>query len=135
MEVSSSSTIVDTNVLVASFNEKDALHKRAVKAMDECPKPFILHEYILVETATVLMNRMDKQAANEFLHKALTNADTALMYSSEFAFTQAMKSFIANKTKQLSFVDSTLLDLSKRYSILTFDESLNRAIKKQKEPV
>ncbi len=131
MELANSNTIVDTSVLVASFNEKDALHKRAVKAMDECPKPFIIHEYVLLETATVLMSRVDKQAADAFLHNALTNADSTVLHSSIPTFLLAIKSFIGNKTKQLSFTDSALLALSKEYAILTFDDALNRAIKKK----
>ena len=131
MEATKQSTIVDTSVLVAAFNDEDALHKRAVKVMDDCPKPFILHEYVVLETATVLMSRINKQAADDFLDMTLTNADSRVLHSSAYSFLKTIDSFTESKTKQLSFTDAALLSLSDQYSVLTFDDALNRAIKRK----
>ena len=131
METTKQSAIVDTSVLVAAFNEEDALHKRAVKVMDDCPKPFFLHEYVVLETATVLMSRINKQSADDFLDMTLTNADLRVLHSSAYLFLKTIDSFNESKNKQLSFVDSALLSLSGEYTVLTFDDALNRAIKKR----
>jgi predicted nucleic acid-binding protein len=53
------------------------------------------------------------------------------MYSSMPTLLLAIKSFTGSKTKQLSLVDAALVSLSQKYTILTFDDALNRAIKKQ----
>ncbi len=128
-----SSPLIDSSVLVAFFNEQDPLHGRALTTMLSAPRPLIIHEYIFLETATVLMSRADKKTADAFIHSMLTNADIKILHTSEAIFLLTIKAFTGNKTKQLSFADAALLALSKRYSILTFDDALNRAIKKQKD--
>ena len=124
-------TIVDSSILVAFFNEKDPSHDRALKVMLAAPRPLIIHEYVFLETATVLMLRADKETADAFILNALTNADVRMLHGSEPLFLLAIKNFMGNKTKQLSFADSALLALSSQYKVLTFDDALNRAIKKK----
>jgi predicted nucleic acid-binding protein len=123
--------LIDSNVLFAAFSADDSLNKRAIKAMAECPKPFIIHEYVVLETATILMLRASKALADAFINTVLKNADFSILDSSSPTFLLAIKGFLSNKTKQLSFTDAALLALSPKYSILTFDDALNRAIKKK----
>ena len=123
-------TLVDTNVFVAAFNGSDALHSRAVKALAAIERPYILHEYVALETATVLMMRVSKAAADIFIQGALHNAEFRLVLSSETGFQRTAKTFVLNRSK-LSFTDTALLALSSDYDVLTFDEALNRAIKRK----
>lgn len=124
-------SLVDSSVLVALFNEKDSLHDKALKIILTAPRPLVVHEYIFLESATVLMSRADKQIADSFIMNILTNADIKILHSSESIFLLTIKHFMENKTKQLSFIDAALLALSKEYTILSFDDALNKAIKKK----
>jgi predicted nucleic acid-binding protein len=123
--------LIDSNVLVAFFHEDDSQHEKALKVTLAAPRPLIVHEYVVLETATILMLRAGKGIADTFIRTVLGNADFSLLHSTTPTFLLAMKSFIGHKTKQLSFVDAALLALSPAYSVLTFDEALNRAIKKK----
>ena len=123
-------SLIDSNVLVGAANTADALHARAVKMLLECPKPVVIHEYAILETAAVLMNRADKQTSDAFLRGVLQNADVKILWSSRETFLAGMTEFLDTKAK-LSLVDSTFLALSGEYDILTFDEALIRALKRK----
>lgn len=124
-------TLIDSNVLVAFFHEDDSLHEKALKATFATPRPLIIHEYVMLETATILMLRAGKALADTFIRTVLGNADFSILHSTTPTFLLAIKSFMGSKTKQLSFADAALLALSPAYSVLTFDDALNRAIKKK----
>lgn len=121
--------LVDTNVLVSAFNTKDSLHEKAVRIMDECPKPFVLHEYVVLETTTVLMNRASKAVADAFLKSTFDSADSWILYSNQSAFLDVSEAFLKHK---LSFADAALLALSDEYNVLTFDKALQKAIQAKK---
>jgi predicted nucleic acid-binding protein len=124
-------TLVDTNVLVAFYNETDALHEKAQKGLGLTEKPLFVHEYVAIESINVLMSRVSKAAADDLIDTFLNNADYELILSSENTFLTTSNEFTQGKSKQLSFVDSCLLTLSNEYEVLTFDDALNRAIKKR----
>ncbi len=123
---------IDTSLLVAYFNESDSLHAKAHKAISSITRPLLVHEYVLLESATVLMSRETKELADVFVKIMLTNADFRLIYSDKYFLQESAESFLESKTKQISFVDAALLALSDGYPILTFDNSLQKAIEKRK---
>ncbi len=125
-------TLVDTSVLVAAFSNSDSLHEQGVKALTDCRQPLIIHEYVLLESATVLMSRVSKQVSDTFLTSIITSASVQILYSSPTHFFGTLHSFLGSKTKQLSFVDAALLSLADQYQVLTFDDALQRAITKKK---
>jgi predicted nucleic acid-binding protein len=124
-------TLVDSSVLVAFYSEEDSLHERAKKALFSAERPFVVHEYIAIETITVLMQQLGKAAADIFVDTLLHNADYEMLYMFDTGFIFAASEFRKVKTKQLSFADSALLSLAEGYTVLTFDEALNRALKKK----
>jgi len=123
-------TLIDSSVLVASRNEGDSLHSRAIKAMSLADKPLVVHEYVLLETATALQMRASKLIANIFVKAMFENSAFKILFSNESDFIKTTSIFLGNRTK-LSFVDAALLALSDKYSVLTFDEALARTIKKK----
>lgn len=125
-------SLIDSSVLVGAANTKDSLHTRAVKLLLECPKPVAVHEYAVLETAAVLMTRADKRTADAFLQGILQNPDITIVWSSPSSFLSGVEEFLGTRAK-LSLVDSTSLALSSEYEVLTFDEALNRAIKRRVE--
>lgn len=52
-----------------------------------------------------------------------------IIYSSEVVFTQYLDFFRGNDFIKLSFVDQSLLYLSKDFEIVTFDKELDKKIK------
>ncbi len=123
-------TLIDSSVLVASRNDKDLLHARAIKNLRDAELPLVIHEYVLLETATVLINRASKATADIFIRAVLGNSAFSILYSTEQDFLTVVETFTSNRMK-LSFTDTALLFLSGEYTVLTFDESLSRAIKRQ----
>jgi len=119
---------IDASVLVAAFVVDDGLHERALKELALVPRPFLIHEYVALETATVLGMRYGKDIADTFMEAVLHNADFELVPSSVAFFRETAGVFIENK--KLSFTDAALLALSSEYQVVTFDEALGRAIKK-----
>lgn len=121
-------TLVDTSVLVAALHTSDSLHEKAITALAEVEKPLLIHEYVALETATVLMIRAGKPKADAFLASVLAYEDFELLYSSETLFSATATAFMA-KNHKLSFADSALVSLSGTYEVLTFDKALIRALK------
>lgn len=122
--------LLDSSVLVAFFNEEDAQHDRARFLMEGDHEPFLIHEYVVLETTTVLMVRVGKPLADSFVDEVLGNASFEILMSSDTAFLSAIRTFTGTKAK-LPFVDAALLDLSDMYEVVTLDEALVRAIKRR----
>ncbi len=123
---------IDSSVLIAFFKEDDSLHERAFQVIRDGAKPVLVHEYVALETATVLMVKAGKEVADEFMKVLLTNADFKPVFSNETHFFLTAHKFIANKT-QLSFTDAALLELSAAFPVITFDKALQKAMDKHKK--
>lgn len=121
---------IDTNVFVALFNDKDSLHEKAKKALAETARPYLVHEYVVLETATVLMARVNKQTADVFLQGVVENTDFQLVLSTRDSFMGTIKTFLSGKSR-LSFTDVALLSLSDQQPVVTFDDTLMKAIKRR----
>lgn len=120
-------TIVDSSILIAALHETDSQHERGLSVLKEAARPIIIPEYIVAETATMLMIRKQKHSADQFVQEVLRSGEFALLPSSPLLFDAAAKLFLAT-SKKLSFVDCALLALSHEYAVLTFDVALAKAI-------
>ena len=119
--------IVDSSVLIAALHETDSQHQRGLMVLKEAPRPIIVPEYIVAETATMLMIRKQKHSADEFVEEILRGGEFTLLPSSPSLFDAAARLFITS-SKKLSFVDCALIALSDEYTVLTFDKALTKAI-------
>ena len=119
--------ILDSSVFVAYLNENDNQHKKALEIFKnlDINKMFI-SEYVLLEVLTVIQNKVSKSHALKFKNFILDNFSDSILRSSDF-FDDTLDLFGAN-SGNLSFVDVSLLVLSKKYEVITFDKSLKRAI-------
>ena len=122
-------TILDSNVWIAYFNKNDSLHEKAVKIFSTV-KNIAITEYIVAETATVILNKADRKTANKFLEIILDNSDITILHSDKRFFEETARTFTEIISGKLSFIDISLLFLSKKYKIITFDEKLEKIIKK-----
>ena len=123
-----SAIIYDTNVWVAYYDEDDATHRRAERLIDSTTDNIVLPEYVCVELCTVLKHKVDQERATLASEMLLENNDIVLLPSSGY-FHSVVELFRSYTEPHLSFVDVSLLLLSKEYQVVTFDKKLERAIK------
>lgn len=123
--------IVDTSVWVALYDDTDSQHVKAVKAGNSFFR-VVLTEYIILETSSLLLRKAGENMAEKFLEFALDNSEVTILYSSPEFFRIVSRLFRDLKERKLSFVDVSLLHLSRAYEIVTFDEALRKEIQKLK---
>jgi len=125
--------LLDSSVLIAFFNPKDSQHKKGVKAfknLEEQEALLYLHPLVVVETLTVL-----KQRINIILLKEIESIifNREIFERVEFDLnirqnSQLIETF--NKVKNISVVDAVLLMVSRelRLELLTFDFQLAKEV-------
>ncbi|KND51497.1 MAG: hypothetical protein AB202_02905 [Parcubacteria bacterium C7867-007] len=123
--------LVDSSVLIAFFNEADHFHTEAKELLFKQTQQLVVHEYVVLETATVLMMRSGKANADSFLRIMLGNAAFTILHSKEESFLRTIEEFLGQKSK-LSFVDLALLAHAEEYTLLTLDVTLQKAIKSKR---
>ena len=123
-------TILDSSVFVALYNESDSQHQKAVR-LSASISDIALSEYILLETCTLLLAKAGADVAERFLEYSLDSADVTILFSSPDFFRGTAHLFRRLKNKKLSFVDVSLLLLSKSHEVITFDRALEKAIKER----
>ncbi len=122
--------ILDSNIWIAFLNVDDVNHKKAEKIFEETKEKIILTEYILLETVTVLSQKVDKRVSDRFIDEVVNNRDIEILPSSDEFLNGVIKLYLSKKNKNLSFVDYSLLYLSKKIKVVTLDKTLQREIKK-----
>ncbi|MDD4530336.1 MAG: PIN domain-containing protein [Candidatus Gracilibacteria bacterium] len=125
--------ILDSNVWIALFNKEDSLNKKASDIMKELVKnneKIFITEYLILEISTILLLKNGKKLADNFINFVYDNSDIDIIYSDKYFFENTIQFFTKNNYEKLSFVDQSLLLLSKSYQIITFDKELNRFMKK-----
>jgi predicted nucleic acid-binding protein len=122
--------IFDSNVWIGYFNTADTTHQQAVayfKKYSDCI--VILTEYVLLEVATVLKQKIGRAETNKIITALLQTENIQLLPSSEY-FTSTLTEFLTTKEKHLSFVDISLLVLMRDMTVITFDKKLAAALKR-----
>lgn len=122
--------ILDSNIWIAYLNKNDNQHNKAVSFFDKIKENILITEYIILEVATVLSMRIDKETADSFIDFVTNNQDIEVMSSSDKFFKKTLDFFLKYKNGNLSFVDVSLLMLSKKFQVFTFDRDLEREIVK-----
>lgn len=121
-------TILDSNVWIAFFNKSDNQHKKAEKVFQETSDSMFITEYVILEVVSVLTVRANKNIANEFIKLIIDNEDVKILLSSEKPFKKTVRTFLDYPKNNLSFTDISLLSLSGKYNIITFDKDLKKVI-------
>lgn len=121
--------ILDTNVWIAYLEQADSQHEKALSIFDLIDQKIWIPEYVLVEILNFLVIKIDKNRADEVLTMFFHNKDIEIIWNSEEFRAQLLSFFVSNKIEKLSFVDQSLLFMSKRYRVVTFDRELAKLIK------
>lgn len=124
--------LLDSSVLVGAFRKEDP-HFLEAKKMLNTYDVFVIPEYILVETLTVLKMREGKERAkmcNEFLQN---NQQCVFRSTTNTELQQTLEKFF--QTKTLSFIDHliALISLHENIPLLTFDLELRKYCAEKKK--
>jgi predicted nucleic acid-binding protein len=121
-------TIFDSNIWIAYFNDDDQTHRQASRIFRSVETTsIVVTEYIILEVATILKQKKGNELANTFL-SFVAELDIPVVMSGEF-YTGTKNLFQSLKEKHLSFVDVSLLYLSKKYTVATLDKHLKKVLK------
>jgi len=119
--------IFDSNIWIAYLNKSDSTHKQALKLFQETnTKDILITEYLLLEIATVLKQIQGYEFAQRFI-QLIIDENIPFLESKKF-YPQTLLLFQSLKESKLSFVDVSLLHLSKKYKIKTFDNDLGKRL-------
>ena len=120
LSMESKAVIFDSNVWIGYFNTADTTHAQAKAYFKKYNrKDIILTEYVLLEVATVLKQKIGSAATNKIITIVLQTENIKLLPSSEF-FSATLAKFLESKDKNLSFVDVSLAVLSSDFTVVTF---------------
>lgn len=120
--------LLDSNIWIALLYEKDPNHEEASDFFSELNENIIVTEYIILEVATIISQKKNKQAADAFLENISNNQDIELWPSSKEFLGEVVNFYLSQKSARLSFVDYSLLYLSQRIKVVTFDKKLKKEI-------
>lgn len=122
--------IFDSNIWIAWLNKTDSQHSRAEEIAATAIFPVGLPEYVLIEVATVLGQRVGKKTADQFLAYVWDNRDIIVLPSNPEMLHAVIKLFCAGVQRGLSFVDVSLVWWAQqRYTVVTFDMLLQKALR------
>ncbi len=122
--------ILDSNIWIAYLNKSDSTHRRALKIFQKTNvKDILITEYLLLEIVTVLKQIRGYKSAQEFIH-LLTDEHIPFIESKNF-YAETLLLFQSLRENKLSFVDVSLLHLSRKYEVKTFDKNLDKVLMKK----
>jgi len=119
------SLIIDTNVICALYNSEDSLYQKAqrIKHLLTEYNP-VVSNFILLETYTVLSQRVSKEFAVSFGKRVRERHSYAVVWINRKLEQDIWKIFVSIKDKNFSYVDASILAVMKKEKIshlLSFD--------------
>ena len=125
-----SKIILDSNIWIGYFNKDDVHHSSSVKLISTLSTSNVyVTEYVVIESLSVLKMRKSEKVAMLCLD-VFQHTHTIHVVPSGDIFKKTINLFQTLSDKHLSFVDMSLLSLSRDYEVKTFDKKLASAIKK-----
>ena len=124
--------IFDTNVWIASLLKDDSLHEKAAIAIKNAYKEnhsVYITEDIIAESISVFKRLGQLEVAKTFVATVYENRDIEVIKNGNY-FEDTVHFFLSSKDTKLSFVDMSLVVLSKKYKVITFDKILKRKLQK-----
>ena len=123
--------VLDSNIWIAYLDQKDERHEKAEEMYDQLDDDIIFPEYIYLEVGSFLIRRKKEASFALFAEIAEQNVDIQLLPSSPEFFYEVRKKFRHLQSHRLSFVDVSLLVLSRSYTVMTFDQTVYKLLKKE----
>lgn len=120
--------ILDTNVWFAYLHDADSQHEKALSLFDVLKDRVLIPEYVLIEILNLITVKIGKADADNFIADLLSFDKVSILWSTSDFRDELLSFFLSNKIEKLSFVDQSLLFLSKKYRVVTFDKVLDKHI-------
>ena len=119
--------IIDSSVFIASFLTNDSQHVKAQEPLGGLER-ITCTEYVVLEVVTALRTKKENALAYQFLDLIRRGSDVEILHSTPALFSESATLFRSGKYPKLSFVDTSLVVLSRHHKVATFDRSLSHAI-------
>ncbi len=121
---------IDTSVICSLYNSKDSLHKKAqdIKPLLDIYNP-IVSNFILLETYTILSQRISKQFSVDFGKNIYKDRIFTVIWIDRKLEEEIWNIFASIKDKNFSYVDASTLAVIKKEKIgnlLSFDSSFTK---------
>lgn len=125
---------VDTNYFCALHNKKDSLHDKA-KSIAKSLQQFslVVSNFILLETYTILSQRVSKEYAIKFHRTKVAQNFYQIIWIDKQFEKEIWSLFVSIKDKNFSYVDASILavmEKEKIHHLLSFDTSFKNLQKK-----
>ncbi len=120
--------ILDTNIWFAVCDISDSQHEKAQEVFDNLEDQIMMPEYVLVELLNLLVRKKGKSWTDEFIGKLIVSDDCLIAPNTPSFTLEVIQSFLKSDNKKLSFVDHSLVYLSKHHKVLTFDQELAKQL-------
>jgi len=120
--------ILDTNIWYAACDKSDFLHKKAQELFSSLEDQVMIPEYVLVELINLLVRKKGKAWTDEFMRQLIVSDDCQITPNTPSFTLEVIQSFLKSDNPKLSFVDHSLLYLSKHHKVHTFDQELAKAL-------
>ena len=121
---------IDTSFLCALYNPEDALYQKA-NEIKQVLKGFLptLSNFILIETYTILAQRVSKEFAVEFGKRVRSRHPYTIFWIDRELEDEVWRTFTSIKDKNFSYVDASILAVIQKEGIshlLSFDHAFKR---------
>lgn len=122
----------DSSFLIALFNSHDFLNEKAKeisREIGESGKTIVISNYIFLETMTVLSQKESRQVAVEAGLHLSENPFVEIVHIPEAIHNDSWRIFQAVKSKNISFIDCSVIAVMLAYGIdklLTFDQDFKK---------
>lgn len=126
-----SKAFVDTNVFVATRNENDPTHKKAIRLFDYLKKNSIqlyTSSDVIGETLTVMSKKLGKAIAADWFND-YKKSEVKEIFVDEDIHEEARNLFFQVRSKNISFIDcssAVAMKKNKINVIFTFDEHFKK---------
>ncbi|MFH2105803.1 MAG: PIN domain-containing protein [Candidatus Micrarchaeota archaeon] len=124
--------ILDSSFLISFYDKDDSNHEKAISMMKNyVDRKFLLSEYVIGETATVLLYKNGLEASKAFLETVQQAENFRIIFVSEDDFGKIIDIYKKQK-HQLSFIDASLVYLARTTGseLISFDEDLLKEVKR-----
>jgi predicted nucleic acid-binding protein len=120
--------IVDTSYLLSLYVKDDPNHHDAISQIEN-EQVLLIPDYVVSETATVLLYRKNPKTAKSFLEIVENTQSIQILHSSVHDFREILEIF-KNQKNKLTFVDAVVVFHAEklRLGVLTFDEHIKKEI-------
>ena len=119
--------IFDTNIWIAAYIPSDSTHNLAKDILEKYDDTIYLTQGIVAEIITVLKNKKHLAGAKRFVKMVYNNADFVILSNDKY-YQDTIDYFLSSNDTKLSFVDMSLVVLSQKYQVETFEKALKAAI-------